>query len=169
MNKAENKEPEKADLPKASPTAAPAHINPPANPPPVAEAAPIGPVPGIAPVDPKSVRDLAAQGLAPNVAIQPGMDLKAQRRAAREARASRDDLEENCYDVLDIIRVPNPDGSGKSLDQLRAETKLSDEDLFAALDLLEGQGLLERSTARGETLVYHARPGIPATPALHVP
>src|SRR6185436_3889038 len=86
MNKAENKEPEKADLPKASPTAAPAHINPPANPPPVAEAAPIGPVPGIAPVDPKSVRDLAAQGLAPNVAIQPGMDLKAQRRAAREAR-----------------------------------------------------------------------------------
>jgi len=105
----------------------------------------------------------------PNVAIVPGMDLKEQRRAVRAARASRGDLEENCYDLLDLIRVPNDDGSGKTLDQLRAETKLSDEELFAALDQLEGQSLIERSVAQEKDLVYHARPGIPATPAIVIP
>lgn len=128
--------PPKADLPKASPTAAPGHINPPAEPAPGAEVAPVA------------------------------LDLKEQRRAVRAARGSRDDLEDNCYEVLDAVRVLNEDGSGKSLDQLHAETGLSLADLHAALDQLEGQNLIERSVSREKTLVYHARPGIPATPAI---
>lgn len=94
-------------------------------------------------------------------------DLKAQRAAIKAARADRSDLEDHCYEALDAVRVPNVDGSGKSLDQLREETGLTLPDLSAALDQLEGQNLVERAVhAPSETLVYRARPGIPATPAL---
>jgi hypothetical protein len=170
MNRPETKEPPKADLPKASVAAAPAHVNPPANPPPVVAAV----APEMAPVDPKSQRDLAAQFAPPSAPfpvspIEPGMSVKEQRRAVRAARGSRDDLADNCYEALDAVRVPNDDGSGKSFEQLRAETGLSEEDLHAALDQLEGQNLVEHSVAYGTTLVYHARPGIPATPTLVIP
>lgn len=98
----------------------------------------------------------------------PVEDVKTERRAMRAARAGRAELEDHCLEVLDCVRVLNEDGSGKSLDQLRAETKLSEEDLFAALDVLEGQSLISRAMAH-DVLVYLACPGIPATPTLVIP
>lgn len=101
------------------------------------------------------------------VAIEAPLDLKAQRKAAREARTDRSDLVDDCYEVLDAVRERNEDGSGKSLDQLREETKLSKEKLAAALDELESLMLVERAVhAPSGTLIYVARPGIPATPVI---
>lgn len=88
------------------------------------------------------------------------------RTAARERRAR---LEENCETVLEAIRVPNADGSGKTLAQIRAAVKgMTDEHFQAALDALPPDFVERSVNASLGALVWHARP-VPSTKRIVIP
>jgi hypothetical protein len=77
--------------------------------------------------------------------------------AVRKAEhALRGRLEEQYEAILEVLRVGNEDGSGKSWDQIKAAVSLADEELTAGLALLEVQGFVDRSTSAAG-LGWHRR------------
>lgn len=89
----------------------------------------------------------------------PPVDRFAAKRQAEHARRGR--LEEAGEAILLFLAVPNEDGSGKSLDEIRAAVSLSEEDLSIVLGELDSQGFVERSTSPAG-LGWHRRQTSPA-------
>jgi hypothetical protein len=95
----------------------------------------------------------------PTVTAAPAPPADPFATARRAEHARRGETEEQCEALLAAIKVPREDGSGWTAPELQETGRglgISELEVQAALDVLEGQGFVERSVAQ-EQLRWHPR------------
>jgi len=121
------------------------------------------------PAHPLTARPVPKDEDAPTLAAETD-EAKEARKARRAEHTRRGEIEEQAEALIARLRVPKEDGGGRSFAEILTigrDLDMDEEEVMTALDVLEGQGFVERSIAHNQ-LAFHPR-SVLATQRIVVP